>query len=436
MKKLIFSIIIVILILFPVTLLFNTLSHNLGKGLPIQIYIGVYLHDLSRFLAVIGFVLIFIQFVLSSKIKLIERGIGLDKLFRIHRIFGVIGFIFIAIHPLFLFISDKLQGYDSKLFTPLKVIGIISLLLLSLSAIVAMIYGIIKMKYETWKNIHKIMYIVFPLAFIHSARIGSDLIRSWTLKIFWWVLLACYIAILIYKLFMYFKIRKNPFKISEIKQETHDTWSLFFEGKYKKYKPGQFSIVRLIKNGKVSESHPFTISSSPTRDKISITVKSVGDFTSKIKDTKTSDQAYIDEPYGVLSFLNYDEKNLVFIAGGIGITPFISMLRYVYDKKLEKNIILIWGNKTSDDIAFKDELEMLESKIPSFKVVHVMSNQNDWQGEKGFIDSEKLKKYIKDFQNSQFFVCGPPIMMKKVIKALKELGVSNRKIHYERFALR
>lgn len=436
MKKLILFIIIAILILLPIILLVTTFSHYLGPGLPIWIHVGVYLHDFSRFLAVIGFVIIFIQFILSSRIKLIESGIGLDKLFRIHRIFGIVGFVFILIHPLALFISDKLQGYDSKLFTPLKTIGVVSLILLSISALSAILFGLIKIKYETWKNIHKIMYIVFPLAFIHSARLGSDIIRSRILKIFWWILLGIYSAILIYKLVMYIKVRKNPFKVSEVKQETHDTWSLFFEGKHKNYKPGQFLTVRLKKNGKVSESHPFTMSSSPTRDKISITVKAVGDFTSTIKDTRTSDQAYIDEPYGVFSFLNYDEKNLVFIAGGIGITPFISMLRYIYDKKLERNIILIWGNKTSDDIAFKDELEYLQSEIPSLKVVHVMSNQIEWQGEKGYIDAEKLKKYIKDFQNSQFFVCGPPIMMKKVIKTLKELGVSNRRIHYERFALR
>ncbi|MGQ9609884.1 MAG: ferredoxin reductase family protein [bacterium] len=436
MKKLALFIITAILIIFPIILLITTFSHYLGPGLSIWIHIGVYLHDLARFLAITGFVMLFIQFALSSRIKLIERDIGLDKLFRVHKIFGIIGFIFILIHPLALFLSDRLQGYDSKLFTPLKIIGIISLVLLALSALIAMLYGLIKIKYETWKNIHKLMYIAFPLAFIHSILIGSDLTRSIALKILWWVLLGAYLTILVYKLVMYFKIRRNPFKISEVKQETHDTWSLFFDGKYKIYKPGQFLTVRLIRNGKVSESHPFTMSSSPTRDKISITVKAVGDFTSTIKDVRISDLAYVDEPYGVFSFLNYDEKNLVFIAGGIGITPFISMLRYIYDKKLERNIVLIWGNKTSDDIAFKDELERLESEISSLKVIHVMSNQSEWQGEKGYIDSEKLKKYIKDFRNSQFFVCGPPIMMTKVIKALKELGVSNRKIHYERFALR
>ncbi len=309
MKKLILSIIISILIIFPIIMLVTTFSHYLGPGLPIWIHIGVYLHDLARFLAVTGFVMMSIQFVLSSRIKLIEKDIGLDKLFRAHRIFGIIGFVFILIHPMALFISDKLQGYDSE-FVSSKIIGVISLILLIVSALTAMLYGIIKIKYEIWKNIHKINYIVFPLAFIHSLWIGSDIIRSWTLKIFWWVLFVIYLVILIYKFVMYTKIRKNPFRIVEVKQETHDTWSLSFEGKYQIYKPGQFLTIRLIRNGKISESHPFTMSSSPTSGKISITVKSVGDFTSTIKDAQISDKAYIDEPYGVFSFLNYNEKIL------------------------------------------------------------------------------------------------------------------------------
>jgi len=186
----------------------------------------------------------------------------------------------------------------------------------------------------------------------------------------------------------------------------------------------------------VSESHPFTISSSPTRDELSISVKSVGDFTSTIRDTKTSDVAYIDKPYGVFSFLNHDTKNLVFIAGGIGITPFISMLRYIYDKRLERNVILIWGNKTSKDVAFGDELEKMSSEMPSLKVIHVMSGQDDWQGEKGYVDAEKVKKYVTDLGNTQFFVCGPPVMMSKIVKMLKGLDVPGNRIHYERFALR
>ncbi|MGZ6346091.1 MAG: hypothetical protein ACXWNC_00775, partial [Anaerolineales bacterium] len=182
--------------------------------------------------------------------------------------------------------------------------------------------------------------------------------------------------------------------------------------------------------------HPFTISSSPTSGDLSVSVKAVGDFTATVKDTTSADEAYVDMPYGVFSFLNYDAPNLVFIAGGIGITPFISMLRYLVDKKLERKVVLIWGNKTEKDIAFKSELEQMTAAMPSLRIIHVLSNQPEWPGEKGYVDTGLLRKHLEGFENPQVFVCGPPVMMTKVVRSLQQVGVPKSRIHFERFALR
>jgi predicted ferric reductase len=435
MKKRLLLMVMAGFIILPIIIWSRTLSHILDDSLPISIYLGVYIYDFGRLLAIVGFMMIFFQYALSSRIKLIEQGIGLDKIMKLHRRWGVIGLISIIIHPIAIWGGNLLQGYKTALFSPLKIIGFVALTFLCIAAGAAILYKYTHIKYETWKNVHRIIYAVFPLAFFHSIKIGSDT-KNPILKIYWWILLAFWLSILVYKIWMWFSIRSRPLNITRILQETHDTWSLFFQGKVKSYKPGQFLFIQLLRNGKVSESHPFTISSSPTRDEVSISVKSVGDFTSTIPNTKTSDLAYVDKPYGVFSFLNYDAKNLVFIAGGIGITPFISMLRYIYDSKLDKNITLIWGNKSSADIAFKDELEKMASEMPSLKVIYIMSGQQDWQGEKGYVDAEKIKKYVLDFKDTQFFVCGPPVMTRNVINALRQLGISKKYIHFERFALR
>lgn len=390
------------------------------------------LYKFARYSALAGYLFIFIQYVLSSRIRLIEKRMGLDKLFSIHRKTGVLGLILVLSHPTLLFVSNNLQGYSLLL----KVAGLFALLILLTIAGVAILYAKLNLKYETWKNIHKASYLILPVAFVHSIFLGSDL-HGWSpMKILWLALASIYIIILIYKVWNWFYVRRHPFSVVDVVQETHDTWSLYFTDEHLDYKPGQFMIIRLARNGKVSEPHPFTISSSPTRNRLSISVKSVGDFTSTIGDTKVSDVAYIDAPYGIFSFLNHDAHDLIFIAGGIGITPFISMLRYIYDKKLDKDVILIWANKTENDIAFRDELEKMANEMPSLKVIHVMSKQDDWSGEKGYVDAEKIKHYVRNLQNSQFFICGPPQMMILVKKALRNLGVTKRRIHYEKFALR
>ena len=137
-----------------------------------------------------------------------------------------------------------------------------------------------------------------------------------------------------------------------------------------------------------------------------------------------------------MPFLNRrDSWNLVFIAGGIGITPFMSMLRFISDKRTERRVTLLWGNKSEKDVVFRKELDRFESSMPSLKIVHVMSNQNDWPGEKGYIGKEIIRRYVQNITGSRFFLCGPPVMMKKIEGALRSIGVHRTRIHYERFAL-
>jgi len=426
MKKWVLLAVMALFLAMPVVFWAQTLS----GGLPL----GVYLYDAGRLLALVGFVFVFFQYVFSSKVRWLERGIGLDKLFGIHRTSGLIGLTLILIHPIPLFLSDIVQGYAPSI-SPLKLVGVVSLLIFVVAAGSAILYGRLRLKYETWKAIHWASYVALPLGFLHSLLLGSDLVRP-PLRTFWIVLAALYVAIVLYKLWNRVRVRRHPFQVAAVVQETHDTWSLYFEGKRLDYKPGQFLIVNLIRDGRVSEPHPFTISSSPTRDRLSISVKSVGDFTSTIGHTKTTDRAYIDAPYGAFSFVEHDAPSLVFVAGGIGITPFMSMLRYMHDRELERSVVLIWGNKTERDIAFRDELDDMAAEMLSFQVVHVMSNQEDWPGEKGYVDAAKLQRYMGSVENPQVFVCGPPVMMTKVIQSLRGLGVPKRRIHYERFALR
>ena len=230
-------------------------------------------------------------------------------------------------------------------------------------------------------------------------------------------------------------MRKVRYEVSDVHQETHDIWSVCFKGKTLDYKPGQFMVVEFFRDGELLEPHPFTISSNPTQKELCISVKSVGDFTSTMRDTEIGDIVYVRAPYGVFSFLNHDAQNLVFIAGGIGITPFRSMLGYIRDSKLERNVVLLWGNKSDKDIPFSSEFHKMAEEISSLKIVHVMSEQDDWEGEKGFINADKFKKYVSDIHHSEFFVCGPPIMMIFVEEALIDLGVQRGRIHSERFSL-
>jgi 3-phenylpropionate/trans-cinnamate dioxygenase ferredoxin reductase subunit len=98
-------------------------------------------------------------------------------------------------------------------------------------------------------------------------------------------------------------------------------------------------------------------------------------------------------------------------------------------------VTLIWGNKAQEDIVFREELEAMRNHLSSFKIIHVLS-QEEWEGETGFIDQKLLKRHIEDFQKPEFFICGPPPMMAMVKESLIGLGVDRGRIHDERFSLR
>ncbi|MFO7739929.1 MAG: ferric reductase-like transmembrane domain-containing protein [Desulfatiglandaceae bacterium] len=393
-----------------------------------------YLYDAGRLLALTGFVLITFQYVLSSRIQWIEKGIGLDNLFVIHRGCGAFGVLLLTAHPLLLLLSERLQGYATPLGF-LKILGLVTLLLLWVTAGAVLIYGRIRIPYEAWKAVHRAGYAILPLAFFHSFLIGSTLQRG-SMRALWVILVLIYLSVLAEKIRRRYALRRHPFTVAAVTQETHDTWGLHFEGGHRDYAPGQFMFLQLKRKDNVSKSHPFTIASSPARKGLSICAKAVGDFTSTLGKTQPSDLAYIDMPFGVFSFLQHDAKRLVFIAGGIGITPFMSMLRYIRDRKLKKELILFWANKMEKDIAFRDELEKMAAEMPSLKVIHVLSREENWPGEKGRIHADTLKRHVGDFETGEFFVCGPPPMMSDIQKILSDLGVSKKRIHMERFALR
>lgn len=390
---------------------------------------------IGRLLALTGLVLVVFQIALSSRLPWLDRALGLDRQMGIHRSVGIVGFGFMFAHPVLHSSSDLLAQGFVTLKWPM-IIGLAAFLAACVTAGTAILFKKLNLKYGSWKKLHWFNFLLPAVIFSHSLLLGSDLSSQPALRFFWLFLGGVYLVLIAMILWNRLQMRRHPYQVASVVQETHDTWSLHFKGLPVDHKPGQFLTLSLLRKDGDTEQHPFTVASSPTGSDLAISVKAVGDFTSTIKDTRFADTAYIGAPYGAFSFLNYDAANLVFIAGGIGITPFMSMLRYMVDKKLQRNVLLLWGNKTEQDIAFRQELEQMTLGMDSLRVVHVLSAQPDWAGERGYMDADLLKKYLDGYPNSQVFVCGPPIMMTKVLRSLRQIGVPRSRIHSERFALR
>ena len=391
-----------------------------------------YLRHFGLLFASTGLVLILLQFVFVSRIKFIEDGFGLDRMFWWHRLFGRVGLSLVAAHAAMIILYRLIEF--GELFPDIYFwVGLTALVGFSVTAALAVYYKKIGLAYETWRNIHLFNYLLFPLVLIHVFYHALNPVSP--LFYLWLALAAIFGAVVVYRLVRINAIRNNPYEVVEVKQEADDIWSLFFKGKKISFKPGQFMLIQLLRSGKRSSPHPFTISNSPTREHMSITPKELGDFTSTIKDTKVGDQAYIDAPYGVFSFLNYNPGEIVYLAGGIGITPFMSMIRYIHDHKLDLKVTLFWANRDESYLCFRNEIREIEEEMEGFKKFFVMSDQPDWPGEKGLINSGMIKDKLGALEGKDFFICGPPPMIKAVIADLKENRVPPDKIHTEIFEL-
>jgi len=223
--------------------------------------------------------------------------------------------------------------------------------------------------------------------------------------------------------------------VKEVVSRTHNVRSFRFSRPAKlNYLPGQFLFITLEGDGKKLKKH-FSFSSSPTQQKyIEFTKKlSDSDFSNNLKKLVADDWVKIDAPYGKFTFIG-EHKKIALLAGGIGITPFRSICRYCTDKQLKTKITLIYGNRTEKDIIFKKEFEDMEKQNKNLKIVFTINETNEkWKGLTGFINREMIKREIPDYEETVFYLCGPPGMVKALEGIINLLGISSDKIRAEYF---
>lgn len=406
-----------------------------------------FLFDFGRCLALAAFGILALQPVLSSRAHWIERPFGFDIVSRFHKIMGVFAAVLLLAHPLLLAAGGAGIGLLISLDLPWYIwVGKGTLVLLLVQAVIGMYWERLGLSFESWRCSH---YIIAPFiimgGFTHSWAVGTHLSME-ILQAWWIALLAVAVFAFVYhKLIKPSMLRRSPWEVTSVTQETHDVWTVRLSpparGNIPDYMPGQFHFVTFLRDPSLPvEEHHWTISSSPAqKEYVSSTIKESGDFTSTIGRTKPGDKAIVESPFGRFSYvLHPEDKDIVFISGGIGITPIMAMLRHMRDVNADIQVLLIFANKTRNDMVFGEELESLEAADkPNLKVVPVLSNPDeDRQGETGYVDADLLKRYCgENLQSKAYYVCGPPIMADKVFEALHSLGVSDDRIRSERFSL-
>ncbi len=230
-------------------------------------------------------------------------------------------------------------------------------------------------------------------------------------------------------------------KLKAKQKIARDTFNFLFEEVDKiNFTPGQFLEWTLPHKNPDSRGNRrfFTVSSSPTENFITLTTKIYQDFSSFKKallDMKSGDQIIATSLSGEFTLPKNSDKSCVFIAGGIGITPFRSMIKYMLDKKLSREIILFYSNKHKDEIVFQDVFDRAE-KAFGLKTVYTLTDnfQSSWKGKTGHIDEKMIKQGVLDYKNKLFYISGPQPMVFSFEKMLKNIGISKNNIKVDYFS--
>ena len=234
-------------------------------------------------------------------------------------------------------------------------------------------------------------------------------------------------------------------EVIEVFNETHDVKTLRFKlDKPLDFQAGQFVMLYMDipdQHGKVENiKRAYSIASSPAKKDwidINFRVYSFGRFTPPLFNLKLGDKIKAKGPFGMFVHKEEDGKNVVFLSAGTGIAPIRGMIKLIEEKNLDRNTVLFSSCKTTEDLIFHEEFLRLAEKNKNFRyiptITRINESKKEWNGEKGRISIELIKKYVKDLKNNFFYICGPPEMVENSREILIFEGVSKENIKFERF---
>lgn len=380
--------------------------------------------------------LISLNLLLASRAKLFENLFGgLDKVYKQHQLTGKIAFAMMIAHPTFLFLgasslSRALRFYLLDFGEVAYNYGKLALLFFTILIVLTIF---IKLPYHIWRRTHQLMIIPVIFATLHVATVSGDIGEFAPLGLWTFSLLGIGIVSYVYKVILYPYIGpKIEYKIQKVNIRGIITEIILLPiNKQLFFEPGQFvfAVFDPVKRGSgiTSEEHPFSISSSPDQDFIRLSIKKSGDFTATMPQLKPGEMVKLYGPYGQFGKRALtSKKEVLMIAGGIGITPFLSIVNYISNKNINLDYKLIYSYKNDTDNTYKEELEALAKE----KLTTHHSDRN------GHLTAELIQEKTGDLKNKLILLCGPKGMMKSLTKQFIAMGVQRKNIIFEDFDLK
>jgi len=396
-----------------------------------------------------------LQLLLASRPPWLERVYGLDGLTRLHHRVGQLFLVPLIAHPLL--ITWEYQRWSGTSFVAafaalLAMDGVVGASIAGCLFLGILVYSLIQpwtaWNYQWWYAVHVAMYAAVLLAFWHQVALGESLRTSRLFAAYWWAVLGLvFAAVAVYRVGQpLVRSLRHRFVVAAVVPETRSVTSVVIEGRNLaayRFQSGQFVMVRFLCPRLRWESHPYSLSLPYDGKRLRLSVKDVGDFSAAVRNVPPGTRVVLEGPYGIFTTARATSPKVLCLAFGIGITPIRAIAEDLV--KQGRDVVLVYGSRTSDEIALRRELEQIATGS-RMQVHHVLSEEGlpplPTSGalpsvtiSGGFATRDYVQRVVPDIAERDVFLCGPPVVMRLLRGDLAALGVPAARVFAEQFSL-
>ena len=401
---------------------------------PVPVQGTVLLAHVAGMLAGYG---VIVLVALMARVPALERGIGADRLSRWHSVGGRAVVTSILVHAWAATQAwaqtrqvDLLQAAWEVLQLPGLVTATIGTVLLSVVAVVSVRAARRRVSHETWHTVHLLVYLAVALSFSHQLA-GPDFAGHRLLQLLWALMYTGVFALVLeHRLITPVRnARRHRLRVEAVHQEALGVVSIVVEGRdlhELQAQSGQFFRWRFLAPDLWRSAHPFSLSAPPTSNRLRLTVKTLGDGSARVQHLEPGTRVLAEGPYGAMTAARRTRRDVLLIAGGVGITP----LRALFETlplQPGQDLLLLYRARSEQEVLFRDELDRIAATRGAR--VHYLL------GPGIALTPELFLALAPDVAERDVFLCGPPELAKAVRAALLGAGVTDRHLHEERFAL-
>jgi predicted ferric reductase len=450
--RLLALVLLVVLALVPVALwgAMSPLGPRFGS-------LATSLQSVAIALALAGTACFALNLFLGGRLWFVENLFGgLDRMYRVHQVNGRVAYLLLASHAVLMVASSATSSISTALhlFIPSGnwaiFLGPVALAAMTISIGLSLFANL---EHEVFVWVQRSFGAIFVVALFHFLRVPAAGVASQSLKVYLAGISAVGVGAWIYRsVFGNVLVRRHDYFVADVRRLADRVTEITMVpvGAPVVFVPGQFLYVTFrsagisrglhpvalspeeqsptlrVRPGDIANQfHPFSITSPPAAAELKVAVKAVGDYTTAMRDLAPGDAARIEGPYGRFSYRKIANTRQIWIAGGIGVTPFLSMARDL-ETTLSYEIVLYYCTKSLEAALFLDDLNDVAVRYPSLRVISFREDEHGW------ITAAEIEQndHIGD---RDILICGPVAMIDSLTAQFEAIGIPQRRIHFERF---